>query len=139
MAISRSGGFSGSTVTDEFIYGSVELIGPGLQCEARDPLARPPKFRRGVERDNLEFPYGVLRERDIAKVSGPLGGTANKRAIELKLVARALAAIDGGVQHAGRAAPRYSPPRHAWRPPAFGYPKRQSGLRRPQSPVERIS
>ena len=115
MAISRSGGVGGSTVTDEFICRSVELVGPGLENKARNALPRPPKLRRRVERDDLEFPYRVLRERDIAEVSGPLGGTANERAIEVKLVARTLAAIDGGVQHAGRAAPRYSPPRHAWR------------------------
>src|SRR5919197_6107058 len=115
MAVSRNRGVAGRTVTDEFIRRSVNLIGPGLQCEARDPLARPSKFRRRVERDDLEFPDSVLRERDIAKVSGPFGGTANQCAIKLKLVAGALASIYRGVQHAGRAAPRYSPPRHAWR------------------------
>ena len=82
----------------------MDLVGPRFKGEARDPLAGPAILGGGQERYNFEFSHGILGERNVAKVSGPLSSTSNQRPVELEFVARALAAIDGCVQHAGRTA-----------------------------------
>src|SRR6266571_3858575 len=91
----------------------MNAVGAGSESKAGDALAGPPVLRRRIERNDLEFGYRVLGEREVAEISGPLGGAANDRAIELKFIAGALASIHRGVQHAGRTAIRHSTARHA--------------------------
>src|SRR2546422_730857 len=94
-------GSRGSTVADQLIRCPVKLVRARLKSEAGDSLTCPPEFCRRIECNDFEFPYSVLREWDVAKVSRPFGGAADECPVELELVAGALAPVDGHIQHAG--------------------------------------
>ena len=73
----------------------MQLVGPGLQSEARKARARSAVFGRGVKRGDLELPYRVLREAQFAKCGG-FAGLGNDRAVQVKFSGARLAPTHGG-------------------------------------------
>src|SRR6266576_1191149 len=86
-------------IAKQFIGTAVQLIGTGFERKARNPLACPSEFRGRKKRNHFEFPDGILRKWDIAKVPGPFTGAAYQGSVKLKFVTGALAAVDCRIQH----------------------------------------